>query len=68
MTLGYKKPRQIVATHLTHVDRRRKNRDMMGSLHGKQKNSTVNMAKTKIQLRRRHDLIYQDLSNESIRD
>ena len=39
----------------------------MGSLHGKQKNSTVNKAKTKIQSRRKQDLIYQDLSNEKIK-
>ena len=39
---------------------------LMGSLHGKQKISTVNMAKTKIQSRRKQDLIYQDLCYEMI--
>ena len=38
----------------------------MGSLQGKQKNSTVNKAKTKIQSRRKQDLFYQDLCYEMI--
>ena len=37
---------------------------LMGSQHGKQKNSTVNKNKTKIQSRKSQDLIYEDRSNE----
>jgi hypothetical protein len=36
----------------------------MGSLHGNQKISTVNKKKTKIQSRKRKDLIYEDRSNK----
>ena len=37
---------------------------LMGSLHRKQKISTVNKNKTKIQSRKSQDLIYEDRSNE----
>ena len=42
----------------------RHRRILMGSLHRKQKISTVNKNKTKIQSRKSQDLIYEDRSNE----